>query len=74
MEQNRPTIVREQPGTKYYCACGKSQNKPWCDGSHKGTGMQPYKVEIDVEKNVVICNCGLSAKLPFCDGAHKSIG
>jgi len=74
MEQNRPTIVREQPGTKYYCACGKSQNKPWCDGSHMGTGMQPYKVEIDVEKNVVICNCGLSAKLPFCDGAHKSIG
>ena len=21
----------------YFCACGRSQSQPFCDGSHKGT-------------------------------------
>ncbi|ACD89210.1 MAG: CDGSH iron-sulfur domain-containing protein [Chlorobium limicola] len=73
MEPKRPYIIREQAGTTYYCACGKSQNKPYCDGAHEGSGLHPYKVEIEAEKNVAVCSCGLSAKMPFCDGAHKSI-
>jgi CDGSH-type Zn-finger protein len=71
MEQKKPYIIKEQPGTKYYCACGSSRNQPYCDGSHKGSGLYPAKVEIDEEKTVAICSCGLSQKLPFCDGAHK---
>ncbi|MGB0132133.1 CDGSH iron-sulfur domain-containing protein [Chlorobium sp.] len=74
MDPSRPFIVKEQPGTKYYCACARSKNRPWCDGSHKGSGQQPYKVEIEVEKNVAICSCALSARMPFCDGAHRSLG
>lgn len=73
MEQKKPYIIREEPGTKYYCACGRSMKLPHCDGSHKGSGLHPMKVEIDVAKAVAICSCGLSAKLPFCDGAHKAI-
>jgi CDGSH iron-sulfur domain-containing protein 3 len=73
MEQKKPYIITEQPGTKYYCACGNSKNKPYCDGSHKGSGFQPAKVEIEEEKTVAICSCGLSAKLPFCDGSHKAV-
>jgi CDGSH-type Zn-finger protein len=71
MEQKKPYIIKEQPGIKYYCACGSSRSQPYCDGSHKGSGFYPVKVEIDEEKTVAICSCGLSQKLPFCDGAHK---
>lgn len=70
MEQNKPYKIKESAGTKYYCACGKSRNLPYCDGSHKGSGQQPYVVTIDAEKTVAICSCGRSAILPFCDGAH----
>jgi len=72
MEKKHPYVIKELPGTKYYCACGRSQNLPNCDGSHKGSDFQPWKVEINEEKTVAICSCGRSARLPFCDGAHKT--
>ncbi len=72
MEQNKPYKISESAGTKYYCACGKSRNLPYCDGSHKGSAMQPYEVTIEADKTVSICGCGRSARMPFCDGAHKA--
>ena len=35
--------------TYYWCACGRSANQPFCDGSHKAVGMAPiaYKAEKD---------------------------
>jgi CDGSH-type Zn-finger protein len=71
--ENRPVIVSEDAGAKYYCACGKSANWPHCDGSHAGSGISPYQVDIEAARNVSICGCGKSAKLPFCDGAHKAL-
>ena len=73
MEQKKPYIITEKPGIKYYCACGKSQNLPYCDGAHKGSALHPSKVEIQEEITVAICACGSSAKLPFCDGTHKTL-
>ncbi len=72
MAESRPYIIKEQPGTKYYCGCGKSQNFPYCDGAHQGSGLHPYQVEIEKEKTVAVCGCGKSAAMPFCDGAHKA--
>ena len=72
-KENRPAIIHEEQGIKYYCACEKSANWPYCDGSHAGSGISPFRTEIEKDGNVAICGCGKSAKLPFCDGAHKAL-
>jgi CDGSH-type Zn-finger protein len=71
--ENRPVIVTEEARVKYYCACGKSANWPYCDGSHAGSDITPFRTEIEKNGNVVICGCGKSGRLPFCDGAHKAL-
>ena len=30
-----PLPTFKQPGVVKFCGCGKSQNRPFCDGSHK---------------------------------------
>ncbi len=71
--QNRPNVFEETPGTKYYCTCGESANKPYCDGSHErlDTGKSPAKYDIEKAKNVAICDCGRTGNSPFCDGTHS---
>jgi len=34
-----PVELREGKPT-YFCRCGRSANKPFCDGSHKTTGFR----------------------------------
>jgi len=70
--QNKPYVVNETQGTKAYCACDQSQNMPYCDGSHKGTGKNPHIVDIPEDKTVAVCGCGRTAQQPFCDGTHKN--
>ena len=45
--KNFPNYVDETPGKKYYCTCGESANKPYCDGSHEktNTGKLPKELE-----------------------------
>ncbi len=71
----QPYIIEEQPGEKYWCACGKSPNQPYCDGSHErlNTGKTPIRVVIETAKNVAWCECGQSSNKPFCDGTHKNL-
>jgi CDGSH-type Zn-finger protein len=71
--QKKPYIIEEEPGTKFWCACGRSKSQPYCDGSHKGTGITPVKVEITEKKKVAWCGCKHSAKGAFCDGAHRNL-
>ena len=68
--QNTPHLIVETPGTKHYCTCGESANKPYCDGSHETTGKTPAKAEIATAKQVAICDCGKTGTSPFCDGTH----
>ncbi|MCA1760054.1 MAG: CDGSH iron-sulfur domain-containing protein [Bacteroidales bacterium] len=30
-------MVTLETGTYHWCACGRSNNQPFCDGSHQGT-------------------------------------
>ncbi len=33
--QKGPYALTLQPGTYWWCACGRSKTQPFCDGSHK---------------------------------------
>ena len=69
--QKAPYVLDEEPGDYWWCACGRSQEQPFCDGSHKGTGLAPVKIRLDEPKKVAWCGCRHTATPPFCDGSHK---
>ena len=69
--QKMPYVIEEEPGKKAWCACGKSANQPYCDGSHVGTGCVPVVVEITEKKHVAWCGCRKTGNAPFCDGTHS---
>ena len=71
--QKTPYIVDVEPGDYYWCACGKSKNQPYCDGSHAGTDFSPVKVTVDQAKTLVLCGCKHSKNPPYCDGSHGSL-
>ena len=70
--ENSPIFTDETPGKKFFCTCGESETKPYCDGSHskKNTGKSPKEFTIEEARRYVVCDCGRSGKLPFCDGTH----
>ncbi len=71
--QKEPFVMSMKPGTYYWCACGKSKNQPFCDGSHQGTSFQPVEAIIDEPKEVAWCGCKQTKNPPFCDGTHESL-
>ena len=73
--QKFPYVKDETPGTKAWCACGESENQPYCDGSHarKNTGKRPIVTEIQEAKKVAWCGCRQSKNKPFCDGTHRTL-
>ena len=70
---NKPIVMKMEPGTYFWCACGKSQDQPFCDGSHKGTKFSPVKKKIENPRTVSWCGCKISDDQPFCDGSHNSL-
>jgi len=71
--QKGPIVQRVETGTYWWCACGRSQRQPFCDGSHKVTGLSPLKVEMAQADTVAWCACKHSKKAPFCDGSHAKL-
>ena len=69
----KPMVMKLDPGTVYWCRCGRSKNQPYCDGAHKGTGINPMKVEITESKKYALCLCKATCNEPFCDGSHKKL-
>ena len=68
----KPVVMELEAGTTHWwCACGRSANQPWCDGSHKGTEFTPMEVKITETKRYALCVCKQTANTPWCDGAHK---
>jgi CDGSH-type Zn-finger protein len=71
--QLKPYKVEVEPGTYWWCACGRSAKQPFCDGSHKGTGLAPTKVDITEKGVVAFCGCKRSKLGARCDGSHKTL-
>lgn len=69
--QKAPYAVEVEAGKKYWwCSCGRSQKQPYCDGSHKDTGLTPLLYTAEKTGKVYLCGCKSTAKKPFCDGTH----
>jgi CDGSH-type Zn-finger protein len=68
-----PYIIDVDPGTYYWCACGRSQNQPFCDGSHQGTEFSPVEIKVEEARTLVLCGCKHSQHKPYCDGTHGSL-
>lgn len=72
--QKAPYEVEVEEGKTYYwCSCGRSNNQPFCDGSHNGTSFEPLAYEADKSGKVYLCGCKRTANQPHCDGAHQNI-
>ncbi len=69
----KPDVLELAPGNYFWCACGRSASKKFCDGSHKGTGFTPLAFEVTETKTVAICNCKQTQNPPFCDGSHTKL-
>ena len=72
--QKEPYAVEVSEGESYYwCACGRSNNQPFCDGSHQGTGIEPVAFQAQKSETKYLCGCRKSNKKPFCDGTHNAL-
>ncbi len=69
-----PIAADVEAGKSYFwCACGRSQAQPFCDGSHKGSDFAPVKWTANETKRVFFCACKHTKGQPLCDGSHKAL-
>ncbi len=71
--QKSPFIVELEPGKYLWCACGRSKNQPFCDGSHDGTDFAPVEFEIVEKSKITLCGCKRTKSPPECCMAHSEI-
>lgn len=81
MRQTAPLIAQKEPypveveagKTYWYCTCGKSEDQPFCDGSHKGTPFTPREFRAERSETVYFCGCKHSGNGITCDGTHATL-
>lgn len=71
---NKPLLVELEAGREYrWCACGRSAKQPFCDGSHRGSGIEPLRFEAPGSGEVLLCVCKKTRSPPWCDGSHNEL-
>lgn len=69
-----PKAVELEAGKQYaFCTCGRSNNQPFCDGSHKVTSFTPHVFTAEKSGEAWLCMCKRTGNVPFCDGTHKTL-
>jgi CDGSH-type Zn-finger protein len=72
--QKAPYPVTVEAGKDYYwCACGKSSKQPFCDGSHKDSGLNPVKFTAGQSGTTYFCGCKHGKNGVLCDGTHAKL-
>jgi len=67
-----PIEVDLKKGETYlWCACGKTADEPFCDGSHGNSGITPLKFTVEKDRRAFLCACKRTKKPPYCDGTHE---
>lgn len=68
---NKPRKVTLKKGEEYlFCTCGRSDDQPFCDGSHADTDFTPKSFVAEKDEQAVLCQCKYTGDAPFCDGTH----
>ncbi len=71
----KPVPVTLESGEEYHwCSCGRSSSQPFCDGSHRGTGLSPMAFTPDEGGETWLCQCKQTRNPPYCDGSHSRLG
>jgi len=69
-----PKMIELKKGETYaWCACGRSSNQPFCDGSHQVTSITPTVFTVDEDKAAALCMCKQTKTPPYCNGSHLSL-
>ena len=69
-----PQMADLDSGKTYaWCACGRSSNQPWCDGSHQVTSITPTVFIAEESEAKAMCMCKQTKNPPFCDSSHLSL-
>jgi CDGSH-type Zn-finger protein len=69
-----PVEIQLEAGKKYaFCVCGRSEDQPFCDGSHKGTPFQPHLFSVEKSEKRWLCMCKHTKNVPYCDRTHETL-
>ena len=72
-DADQPYRIDPQDKPVFVCACGLSQDLPFCDGSHKGTRFRPHVFAAESSEKKWLCMCKHTKNVPYCDGTHKTV-
>jgi len=69
-----PKEVELKAGKRYsWCACGLSNEQPFCDGTHQKGDLRPQLIKAEKDENAWLCQCKQTKNPPYCDGSHNSL-
>lgn len=66
-----PVMIDLEANKVYaWCACGKSNAQPWCNGAHSDGTITPNVFKSEESKTAAMCMCKQTSTPPYCDGSH----